>query len=89
MEVKHNKEKHRFELEQNGLLSVVEYKMKGDVMAFLHTEVPEELEGKGIAARMAKFALEYAREKEIQIIPYCAYIKAYIERHPEYKVLIK
>lgn len=85
----HNPEKSRFEWQQDGLLSVVEYRMKNDVMVFTHTEVPSALEGKGIAARLAKYALEYARENKLHILPLCAYIKLYVERHPEYQSMIK
>lgn len=88
-EVIHNQEKNRFEWHQDGLLSVVEYRWLDGIMAFTHTEVPAPLEGKGIAARMAKTALDYARDNKLLIAPYCPYIKAYIERHPEYKSMVR
>ena len=45
----------------------------------------------GVAAtrsRLAKTALEYAREHRHQVIPACVFMKVYIRRHPEYKELI-
>lgn len=87
-QVIHNPEKKRFEWNQDGLTSMVEYVMGNNLMVFSHTEVPPALEGQGIAAKMAKFALDYARDQQLRILPLCPYIKAYIERHPEYKPLI-
>lgn len=88
-EVIHNQDKHRFEWHQDGLLSVVEYRWRDGIMAFTHTEVPPALEGQGIAAKLAKTALDYARDNEILVMPYCPYIKVYLERHPEYKSLVR
>lgn len=70
-------------------MAIVEYFMRDGEMVFTHTEVPEALEGKGIASRLAKFALEYAREHNLHIAPLCPFVKTYVERHPEYKTMIK
>ena len=39
--------------------------------------------GKGIASKIAKVAVEYAKA-QARIRPLCPYMSAYIKRHPEY-----
>ena len=55
----------------------------------MDTLVPEQYEGKGIAGALAKFALEYARSKNLKLIVYCPYVKMYMKRHPEYNDLLE
>lgn len=79
-----NTENNRFELSlDNGDKAFVEYSLREDKIAFLHTEVPVAYEGKGIAAALAKYVLEYAKSNHLRVIPICPYIKAYIQRHPD------
>ena len=63
-EIKHNEKAHRFESENNGLLSVLVYKIVPGRMLFQHTEVPPSLEGRGLAAKLTRVALEYARKDD-------------------------
>jgi len=84
-----NEKESRFEWELEGHLAVLEYEFEDGVMALVHTGVPQALQGRGIAGQLAKFALEYAREHHLQVIPYCPYVKVYLERHPEYMDVVK
>lgn len=79
--VKHNVGENRFEVEIDGLLSVVEYQIEGNSIDIFHTGVPQELSGRGIAAALAKAVLEYAKAENLEVIPTCPYIQKYIERH--------
>jgi predicted GNAT family acetyltransferase len=54
----------------------------------MHTEVPRALEGRGYAAALATAALDQARREGIRIIPSCPYVKAFLQRHPEYADLV-
>ncbi len=86
--VVNNKERSRFEVSLNGEYAFVEYRWhKGD-LAIMHTEVPKEHEGKGIAATMVKHVLEYAKKEGLKILVYCPYTAMYIKRHPEYNELV-
>lgn len=88
-DVRHNIEQQRFEVIIDNLISEVDYYIDDDgCMRVTHTEVPPELEGKGIAAAMTKALLEYAKENSITVIPVCPYTKAYIEKHPEYNIIL-
>lgn len=78
----------RFETEINGEFGYVDYRFyKGDI-ALMHTFVPESARGKGISSGLAKFVLEYVKEKNLGLIVYCPFIAKYIKLHPEYESLI-
>ena len=49
----------------------------------MHSESPAELQGKGYASAIAKFALDRDLAAGRKVIPTCPFIKTYIERHPE------
>jgi predicted GNAT family acetyltransferase len=86
--VRHNEQDGTFEAEVEGGLAFVEYVRDGGQLRFTHTEVPPAAEGKGVAAAIAKAALDYARAHELRVVPVCRYVQGYIERHPEYQDLV-
>ncbi|WP_210462768.1 MULTISPECIES: GNAT family N-acetyltransferase [Rufibacter] len=88
-EIKNNTAKHQFETTIEGKTALVSYKLKDNVMTVLHTEVPEELEGRGIAAALSKQVLEYLKKENMELIPLCPYMAAYLKKHPEYQSLVK
>lgn len=77
----------RFEIDLVGGKAFLEYRWYKNDLALMHTVVPEEFEGIGIAGLLAKTALEYAKDKGLKIIVYCPFVRSYIKRHPEYGVL--
>ena len=48
-----------------------------------HTEVNEGNNGKGFGKKMVAKAVEYAREKNIKIIPLCPFAKKVFDKTPE------
>lgn len=83
-----NSEQSRIETMIDGRLSKIDYQLNGGKIYYYHTEVPPELGGRGIATSMAKFALDYAREQRLGVVPLCPFVAAYIERHPDYQSLV-
>ena len=81
--VRHNAEAQRFEAEVEGGLARADYRMQGDVMRIVHTEVPYASEGRGFAGQVVRAALEYARHEELRVLPLCSYVRSYMRRHPE------
>jgi predicted GNAT family acetyltransferase len=88
-EVVNNAAHHRFELEVEGHLAATYYKMADGVITFIHTEVPEELGGKGVGSKLVKGALDQVRSKGLKVIAQCPFVKAYIDKHGEYADLLK
>ena len=87
--IAHYPERKRFEAVIGDKTAVLEYMQVGKTFIFSHTEVPIGLEGIGIGGALAKFGLEYVRDNNLKASPLCPFVKAYIEKHPEYKTLVK
>lgn len=58
------------------------------ILVLVHTDVPPELEGRGVGGRLVQGVLETARERGTKIFPACPFVHAYIRRHPEYLDLV-
>lgn len=50
-----------------------------------HTEVNPGNNGKGFGKKMVAKAVEYAREKNIKIIPLCPFAKKVFDKTPEFR----
>ncbi|MGL5937762.1 MAG: GNAT family N-acetyltransferase [Phocaeicola sp.] len=84
----HNSNNYTFQIEEEEFLAFLSYTYEDGVLNLLSVQVPKALEGRGIAAALTQRALEYAREKDYKVIPICPYVKAYIERYPDYQTLL-
>lgn len=80
-----NKERHRFELVEDGNTAFAAYTIDGDVITFTHTVVPKAIEGRGVASRLILAALTDVKARGLKVVPRCPFVKAYIERHPEWQ----
>ena len=87
-QVTDNRAEHEFELEVDGHRAIAAYQLEGDTIVFTHTLVPKKLEGRGVGSRLIRGALDAARDRGLKVIPQCPFVKAYIERHSEYRDLL-
>jgi uncharacterized protein len=87
-EVVNNKAHHRYELTVDGYLAATYYAISDGVITFIHTEVPPELGGKGIASRLIRGALDQVRADGLKVIPQCPFVKAFIEKNANYQDLL-
>jgi uncharacterized protein len=78
----------RFELERGGHVAYLQYSLGGGVLELIHSEVPPELRGQGMAAKLAKSALDYARENNLKVDIVCPSVADFVAKHPEYADLI-
>ncbi len=88
MEVTHNEERHRFEAGSFPELAMVNYRLRDQTVDLTHTEVPGAYQGQGLAGKLAKAALDWARTQGYKVVPSCSYIRGYIDKHPEYADLL-
>ena len=87
-EVRNNEGAGRYELEVDGQLALAAYRLSDGRITFTHTEVPEALEGRGIGSTLIKAALDDVRAKGLKAVPACAFVKHYMEKHPEVQDLL-
>jgi predicted GNAT family acetyltransferase len=88
-EIVNNTAKHRYELSVDGHIAATYYTLADGVITFVHTEVPPELGGKGIASKLIKGALDQVRADGLKVIPQCPFVKAFIEKNAAYQDLLK
>ena len=88
IEVTHNRAEQRFEATVDGYLSVADYNVRGGAMVMTHTYTPQEVRGRGIAEKLVRAALEYARAEQLKVVPACSYVAAFIQRHAEFQPLV-
>jgi predicted GNAT family acetyltransferase len=87
--VRNNTAKHRYELDVEGHIAAAYYERSDNIITFTHTEVPKELEGKGIGSRLVKGALDQVRADGLKVVAQCPFVKGYIGKHAEYADLLK
>jgi predicted GNAT family acetyltransferase len=79
----------RYELHVNGdLAGFVDYRLRGEVISLVHTEVEPAFQGAHLATHLARFSLDDARKRGLAVLPYCPYINAWIKKHPDYTDLV-
>lgn len=86
-----NEAQQRFEAQVPGTeaLGLAYYRVVRDSVVFTHTEVPEALEGQGVASALIHSALESVKAEGRTVVPMCPFVAAYIARHPEYRSLVQ
>lgn len=84
MNIEHETQGNRFVARLNGQAAKLNYQMIGDVMNIIHTEVPEEHEGQGVASALVRAALDWARENGKKAESTCQFASGWLERHHEY-----
>ena len=65
-EVVNNTENQQFEIFYEGHKAELVYRLRDGNIYLMHTGVPKELEGKGIASALAEYALNYGKEQKLQ-----------------------
>lgn len=71
------------------LAGILEYVVKRNRIALVHTEVMPAFTGRGIGGRLAGHALADARRRELGVIVICPYVRSYLERHPEHRDIVR
>ena len=84
VQVIHNEEQNRFEVEIDGKLAMVEYQKAGKNIIYTHTEVLPELGGQGIATAIVHEAMEYAKNNDLKVQALCPFVKKYVMENEEY-----
>lgn len=83
-----NEEKRRFEIAINGKYTFTNYGEFGNQIALVHTETDPELKGKGAASALVEKTLDYLEKNNIQLLPFCPFVFAYIKKHPDRKSIV-
>ena len=88
VQVTNNEAAHQYETRIEGQLARLVYRQTGDRIVFTHTEGPSTISRRGVGSQIVRSALDDARAQGLQVVPVCPFVRAYIERHPEYQPLL-
>jgi len=76
---------HRYEAHLNGeLAGFAAYRLRENTITFVHTSVEPEFEGHGVGSALARYGLDDARRRGLEIVVVCPFIRSWIARHPDY-----
>jgi predicted GNAT family acetyltransferase len=79
----------RFEILVDGQVAgFAAYQRTSSALLFTHTEIDSRYEGRGLGSTVARAALDAARNQRSSVLPFCPFIRDYIQRHPEYLDLV-
>lgn len=88
-ELKNNTECRRYEFDLGGAVAVVNYELRAEgIVCLIHTGVPEQFSGQGIASELTEAVLEDIKRHGLKVVSSCSFITLYIERHPQWKELL-
>ncbi|GAA4347019.1 GNAT family N-acetyltransferase [Angustibacter luteus] len=89
IEVSDRADRHRYEATVDGeVAGKAFYRRDHTTVTFTHTEVDDAFEGQGVGSTLVRWALDDVRRQGLRVRPLCPFVKAYIERHPEYADLV-
>ena len=85
-----DREESRYEIHVGEeLAGFAQYRLRpGGTIAFVHTEIDDRFGGQGLASRLIGFALDDVRSRGLAVLPFCPFVKGYVERHPDYLDLV-
>jgi predicted GNAT family acetyltransferase len=87
--VRDNPDEKRYEVTLDGAVAgFTVYRTRPGLIAFVHTEIDERLEGRGLGSALIRGALDDAREKGMAVLPFCPFVNDFIVRHAEYRELV-
>lgn len=78
----------QYEFHIDEFIPKIEYIKSNDKIFLTHTEVPRQLEGKGIASSLVLNVLEDIQQKKLRLVPLCPFVIMYLRRHPEWNSLV-
>src|SRR4051812_26321894 len=82
--VRDNAELHRFEIVVGDVVAgFAEYHDHAGRRTFTHTVIDDAYEGQGLGSILVRSALDAARERGLEVIPVCPFVRSYIARHPD------
>ncbi|MEY4929840.1 MAG: hypothetical protein RI909_564 [Bacteroidota bacterium] len=83
--IEHSSKGAFFIKENNERLAEMTYSKAGENLIIIdHTEVSDDLRGKGAGKQLIQAAVIYVREKQLKILPLCPFAKAVFDKTPEF-----
>ena len=69
-------------------IGLLRYQTRPGLIAMIHTEVAPEFGGHGLGGTLVAWGLDDARQQELEVLPYCPFVRDFIASHPDYLDLV-
>jgi predicted GNAT family acetyltransferase len=87
--VQRNDAEERYEiLLDDQVVGSAYFSRQGDTITFIHTEVDDRFQHRGLAGDLARASLDDAGQQGWTVVPQCSFIAGFIQRNPEYRRLV-
>lgn len=87
-EIIHDKTGSRFLMDVDGNEVYVLYSEDKETLDLYSTYTPPQLRGKGLAEKVVLAAFEYAKSKNLRVIPSCWYVRKFLDKHSEFQSMV-
>ncbi len=84
----HQEKTGRFELTVGDKTAYLQYQKRNQIIEYSFVFVPPEFRGKGFAAELAKFAMDFAIAQNLKVVPTCPYVRAFMHKEKKYLDLL-
>lgn len=82
-------DEQRYEITVDGRLAgFTAYQLRGSDYALTHTEIDDAFAGRGLGTTLVAGTLADLREHGAGLLPYCPFVRAYLDKHPEFVALV-
>ena len=88
-DLRNNEARSRYEMDEQGMTSWADYRLKGERLYIDHVESPVPLRGSGAAGRLMAALAQDAKQKGLKITPICGYAATWLRRSKEYRELLE
>lgn len=83
-----NVAEQRYEAIVDGEVATLAYRLEPGRLVLVSTDVPPNLEGRGLGSALARAALQDAADRGLLVVPLCPFVADYIRRHKGYLPLV-
>jgi predicted GNAT family acetyltransferase len=82
-------DEQRYEAVVDGeLAGFAAYHMQPGLLSFVHTEIEDAFEGRGVGSILIREALEDVRRRGLEVLPFCPFVNSFIAEHREFVDLV-
>lgn len=67
---------------------LMDYHLQPGLITITHTEVDPAFEGQGVGSGFVGAVLDDVRSRGLRVLPMCPFVRAFIQRHPEYEDIV-
>jgi predicted GNAT family acetyltransferase len=90
VDVQHRENAKRFTAQTPSGLAYISYQEPDErTLDLQHTVVPEADRGRGIGTALVQAAVDHARETGKRVVATCPFVKAWAQRNPEARDVVK